>query len=451
MSQSRVLQYIDSSVWAITPDWLGVIRGIASRSEEITELHLEAIEKTTGRSIRETQGVTVRDGVAVVPIHGPLFRYANLFTRFSGATSAESLARDLGAAATDPLVREIVIDVDSPGGEINGIEETAKLIRAISQEKPVTALVSFLGTSGAYWLASAAPRVITVRTGVLGSIGTLLRMGDGSDEEGEIVFQSSQSPHKVIDPTTAEGAADIQTMLDSLAQVFIESVAEHRGVSVEKVMSDFGRGGVRVGDAAVEAGMADATGTLEGVIAELSGRGPRPGQIRPAASAGGHHSSRERTMPEETPSAEKKAPEITREYLESSHPRLVAAFREEGRVEGAARERERINAVFTVGYDEKGQVKASARGLETVVVAAMAKEGLTKPEVALQILDAREAKEAAAKAAKLEGLKADEEALETPTAGVHPGTEGKDRQKVVSEAMAAARKAGVIASKPSKN
>jgi ClpP class serine protease len=52
--------------------------------------------------------------------------------------------------------------------------------------------------------------------------------------------------------------------------VFIAAVARGRGVSVEKVLSDFGRGDVLIGQAAVDAGLADSVGTLDSLLAELS-------------------------------------------------------------------------------------------------------------------------------------------------------------------------------------
>jgi ClpP class serine protease len=83
-------------------------------------------------------------------------------------------------------------------------------------------------------------------------------------------FISSQSPMKNADPATEEGGAHIQGVVDAMAQVFVEAVATYRGVDTQTVLSDFGKGGILVGQQAVSAGLADRIGNFEGVLAELS-------------------------------------------------------------------------------------------------------------------------------------------------------------------------------------
>jgi capsid assembly protease len=83
---------------------------------------------------------------------------------------------------------------------------------------------------------------------------------------------SSASPKKRLDPNTDAGRAEVQAIVDALAEVFISSVAKYRGTTVEKVTNDFGRGGMLVGAAAKKAGMANRVGSLDSVIAELAGR-----------------------------------------------------------------------------------------------------------------------------------------------------------------------------------
>ena len=80
----------------------------------------EAIAKEMGKDMKNTHAVSVRGGVAVIPVTGPLFRHANILTAVCGATSYEILAQDFNKALNDPNISAIVFDVDSPGGEVNG-------------------------------------------------------------------------------------------------------------------------------------------------------------------------------------------------------------------------------------------------------------------------------------------------------------------------------------------
>ena len=131
--------------------WPSVLLAVADRQGDP-----EALEARLGRPLDNTRAVSIRDGVAVIPITGPIMRYANLFTRISGATSTQELATDLQTALDSPQVRAIVLNIDSPGGEASGINELADMIHASRGKKPIKAYVGGTGASAAYWIASAA-------------------------------------------------------------------------------------------------------------------------------------------------------------------------------------------------------------------------------------------------------------------------------------------------------
>ncbi len=152
------------------------------------------------------------------------------------------------------------------------------MIRAASARKPIFAYVDDLGASAGYWLASATDRIVVAPTAILGSIGVVSALRDPSKTNSkEVEFVSSQSPKKSIDVSTESGRAQVQEIVDALAAVFVGDVARYRGVSPDTVLADFGQGGVFVGQAAVDAGLADAVGSFEQTLADLgeeaAGRG----------------------------------------------------------------------------------------------------------------------------------------------------------------------------------
>jgi ClpP class serine protease len=145
------------------------------------------------------------------------------------------------------------------------------MIRAAHTQKPVTAYVDHLGASAAYWLASAAGRVIAAPTAMLGSIGIVMVVDDPSKTDStDLEIVSNQSPKKRPDLTTKSGRAQVQATVDALADVFIADVARYRGVSTDTVLSDFGAGDVFVGQQAVDAGLADAVGSYEQTLRDLA-------------------------------------------------------------------------------------------------------------------------------------------------------------------------------------
>lgn len=257
--------------WLIQQEMLETILAVAQRYGDP-----EALQAREGRQLDNTRTVSMRDGVAVIPIVGPIFRYANLFTQISGATSTQVLATDIQAALDNPYVRGVVLDINSPGGEATGINELSKLIYAGRAKKPIKAYGGGVMASGALWLGSAASEVIIDETAQLGSLGVVMSYLDTSARDAKsdvrrVEIVSSQSPDKRLDPSTDEGRAKVQAIVDDLAAVFIAAMAKNRDTTVEKVLADFGRGGVLIGNAAVKAGMADRIGSLETVIAELAG------------------------------------------------------------------------------------------------------------------------------------------------------------------------------------
>lgn len=353
----RVLNAIANERWAILPESLQTIVDIASR-EHVPDF--DAVMAKRGRPLGEDMRASVRGTTAVIPITGPIFRYANIFTMISGATSVEETASELRAALDNPLVESVVLEINSPGGQVTGVSELAQMIRGA--EKPVIAYVDGMAASAAYWIASAARRVVINDTALLGSIGVVTQIGL-SDDKNTVEIVSTQSPRKRTDVRTDDGRAQVQATTDELAQVFIDTVARNRDVTPETVMTDFGAGGLLIGQSAVKAGMADEVGSLESLLLSLSTRGST-------------------TMTAKT---------MTREQIAADYPEIAEAFRAEGRAgvdlgaaraEGAAAELQRVKDVQA----------ASLPGHEALIATLMFDGVTTGAQAALKVLAAERTK-----------------------------------------------------------
>ncbi|TFH84807.1 S49 family peptidase [Billgrantia azerbaijanica] len=270
-----------SRTWLMTAEALDTLLAVADRQGDV-----EALEARLGRPLDNTRSVSVRDGVAVIPVSGPIFRYANLFTEISGATATGVLATDIQAALDNPGVHALVLDVDSPGGDANGINELAEMIFAARGTKPLRAYVGGQAASAAYWIASAADEVIVDDTAQLGSVGVVLNIRTREDRPGEKTYEvvSSNAPNKRPDLESEAGRAQLQERVDELAAVFLDKVARNRGLPRDEVNDRFRQGGIATGALAVEAGMADRLGSLESLIAELAGSTPRATQQKRTVS-----------------------------------------------------------------------------------------------------------------------------------------------------------------------
>lgn len=261
--------------WAITEDGLQLIVAIASRDEFFKEVREHALAAQDGKPLSNSRTVTSREGVASIPITGPMFRKADMMSAISGATSYATLRKDLQAALDNPEVKAILLDIDSPGGEVSGVAELADAIYSARGKKPIVAYVAGAAASAAFWLASACDEIVTSQTGVLGSIGCVAVYRDDTKKQANdgvqtIEIVSSQSPNKRPDPATEQGRAQLQGQLDDMAAVFIGAVARNRGVTSKDVMDKYGQGGCFIGALAVDAGLADRVGSYESVLAELA-------------------------------------------------------------------------------------------------------------------------------------------------------------------------------------
>ncbi len=269
----RAFVYTADRPWAITEAGLRQILEIAERTNPTPE----AVAAQIGHPLENTRRVDVRDGVAVIPIVGPVFRYANLFTEVSGATSIDVLARDFNEAVANPSVRAVLLNVNSPGGEADGVNELSRMIYEARGCKPVVAYVGGLAASSAYWIASAADEIVAEESALFGSIGVVATFRDtrGRDAKAGVAtyeIVSSQSPYKRPDSATEEGREQIQVIVDSQAEIFINAVARNRRVNPETIQANFGRGNLVPASQAITAGMADRLGTYETTLAAFAAR-----------------------------------------------------------------------------------------------------------------------------------------------------------------------------------
>lgn len=353
MPATRALRAALAEPWAITAEGLELVLSVAARENDVS---IEALEAYRAEHVPTAERLTRRGSIGVLDVRGPLVSRANLFTAISGATSYDILRRDLQASLDDPSIRAIVMSYDTPGGSVTNVDELAKAIRAGKAIKPIVAYVGGSAASAGYWLASQSTEVVIADTALLGSIGVRAALQDTSKkdaEAGRIEFISSQSPGKRTDLSTDEGRARIQRTIDALAEVFIATVAEGRGVKPDDVIAKFGGGDVLIGSAAVAAGMADRIGNFEAVIQELDGRSPS------ATSK-----FRSNTMNE---------PMIAR----AEHDAAVAAARTEGQTAGekagATAERARIQAILNLPEAKGRETSAMHLAFTTDLSAETAK------------------------------------------------------------------------------
>lgn len=256
--------------------------------------------------------------IAVIPIHGSLVRRGLGVDAASGLTSYADLGRQLDQALADPAVQGIVLDVDSPGGEAGGVFELGERVRVAGAIKPVWAVASDSAFSAAYAIACGASRLIVSRTGGVGSVGVIALHVDQSLRDAQDGYRFTPifagdrkndfSPHA---PLSDAATGRLQAEVDRLYGLFVAHVAGMRGLSEDAVRAT--EAGLFFGPEAVSAGLADAEGSLDGALAELTdflnprrtlaGRKPRVIAHFPNEVPSMSHAERHDEFPE-TPAAD---------------------------------------------------------------------------------------------------------------------------------------------------
>ncbi|WP_020406552.1 S49 family peptidase [Hahella ganghwensis] len=216
-----------------------------------------------------------QQGIAIIPIHGTLVRRTIGLEAASGLMSYADIAARIDAAIADPQVQGILLDMDSPGGEAGGVFELAERIRSASSVKPVWAHANDAAYSAAYAIASAATRLTLSQTAGVGSIGVIALHVDQSVRDAKeglhytAIFaghhKNDFSPHEPLSP---QAATSLQTEVNRLYELFVTQVASMRGMDIEAVRAT--EAGLYFGDEAISAGLADAIGSFDQVLAEFS-------------------------------------------------------------------------------------------------------------------------------------------------------------------------------------
>jgi len=201
-------------------------------------------------------------GIAHAQIKGVLSNKVSLFDKLFGYAPTLTYQEIIDMADqvdSDPRVKELVIHADSPGGFSMGADDASIAISIIN--KPVTTMIEGQLASAAYYVTAGSDKIIaTSEQNQIGSIGTVVTIPIDVET---VRISSSDAPNKAPDVTTIEGKAVIQKQLDEIQSLFVRRVAEGRGVSIQKVQSDYGQGGVFLARQALASGMIDEIQTLE--------------------------------------------------------------------------------------------------------------------------------------------------------------------------------------------
>lgn len=249
-----------------------VIR-LQDRVEGIRMNNLSSPELYTG-----SDRVVFYGDTAILNIKGVIEKELSVFGAFCGGVSCDDIVDTCSVLSEMDSIKNVFLNVDSPGGSVSGLEVAADAIRSLRDEYEKT-IVSFsndLNASAAYWLSSSGTVFVnpSSATGSMGVVSIMSNEAKALEDEG-IEVMVVRSTKMKMRPNHVESFTedDRELVLDGVmhyADRFERAIAENRGISLEKAQA-MHNGLVFNGADAIEAGFADAVGTLKQLLTIMNG------------------------------------------------------------------------------------------------------------------------------------------------------------------------------------
>lgn len=309
---------------------------------------------TTNRTDGSSRVNRAHNGVALIPIIGTLVNRGSWIGSKSGMTSYDGLKAQLREAVSDPEIKSIILDINSPGGEASGMMSVADLVQSVAREKMITAVVNDMAASAAYGIASAANEIVVSPTSTVGSIGVVFTHLDKSAQfarEGIKPTLIYAGKHKVdgnpFGPLSEAIHSEIQAEVLDLYDQFVGLVARGRSRLTEQSIRDTEAKTYR-GKASIDLGLADRVASIDEILSEQS------------TMARGATSKRSWFAMSNTKETAAPQAEIAGISAEAHAAALAVA-----RAEGAAAERARIAAIMTAEAAEGREKQAMAFAFDT--------------------------------------------------------------------------------------
>ena len=284
---ARVVAQFYRTPWAILPERLSIMQMVLHRWASGVKLSKSEIKAAIGDEVpaepqaaAPTTRVASAGAVAVIPLFGIISQRMNMMDDISGpgGTSTEMFSKQFQALLNDDSVGAIVINVDSPGGSVYGVQELGEQIFNARSQKKIVAVANSCAASAAYWLASAAEEFICTPSGEVGSIGVFTEHQDWSQNlemMGVKFTLISAGQYKTegnpYEPLGDDAKAAVQARVNDYYGAFVGAVARNRKATQTAVREGFGQGRMLGADDALKEGMIDGVDTLDSVVQRLAG------------------------------------------------------------------------------------------------------------------------------------------------------------------------------------
>jgi signal peptide peptidase SppA len=232
-----------------------------------------AAAAATERAARKPYEVSP-EGIAIIPVEGTLVHKTRGLDALSGLRSYVDIQQEIEDAATDPAIKGILLEIDSPGGEVAGAFDVADTVYSARAMKPLFAVANNDAFSAAYLLASGAQRIYVSRTSGVGSVGVIVSHLDMSVSDEKMGYRytivsagarkADFNPHA---PLSDEAKGILEGEIARTYGLLVNTVARNRGLPEAAIRGT--EAGLFFGSDALNVKFADRVGTRQDALADL--------------------------------------------------------------------------------------------------------------------------------------------------------------------------------------
>ncbi len=220
-------------------------------------------------------GLERRGSIGVIDVTGQI--HSGGGGLFAEAGADQPIMELLRKAGEDDSIKAVVLNINSPGGGPASSQAIAAEVRRLNEKKPVVAAMGDVAASGAYYIASAARKIVANPATLTGSIGVVMetitlhrlleKYGIGAEALTTGKYKDTGSPFREMRP---DERAYLQAMLQDTYNQFVRDVAKGRKLDEAKVRA-LADGRVWTGAQAKQIGLVDLLGNLYDAI-DLAGK-----------------------------------------------------------------------------------------------------------------------------------------------------------------------------------
>ena len=246
---------------------------VLAQAQKSVQIWAKANQDRANKEFELPPLYTRHGDVGVIDIKGTLYTGRTGIFRLFGVLGYEDIEEAMYMGLKDTKAKRLMLNVESPGGAVVGLKPLVEVIRALSEVKSVGAYAT-TANSAAYWLASTADHITLDEMGEAGSIGCIsvhTEYSKAYEKEGvtKTVIRAGENKAlaNTFEPLSDKAKEQIQYAVNKARDMFVQGVAQNRGVTVATVESQFGQGKVFIGTDAVNAGLVDSVGTFQDALA----------------------------------------------------------------------------------------------------------------------------------------------------------------------------------------